>query len=272
MINSTRWLKEVTVPLVAEEIEALCNTVVAGPSFQPGLGAGGNRDPQAKLCAPNCGEPHPWHGGKPKKAKLDGGNPHDVSQENRQQGKFAPGAKTAEPTGSPLDPATGVKPPPQPHEIHKQNMDYHQKAAKALQSMVKQHLDLGKLALSPEDRQNHIAQARQMKELAAKHVTEAGSHAQKMSEAMKQMVQQPAAPAGDLGITGKLPAGASPIIPKVPTPTGAQNVQAAKGVLSRQFPGKFDPNQTQTMPAVKAKPPTNTLKPVPMPKPKAGGA
>jgi len=253
MINSTRWLKEVTVPLVSEEIEAL-------------------------LCSPSCSDPHPWHGGKPRKAKMDGGNPHDVSQENRQHGKFAPGAKTAEPTGSPLDPATGVKPPPAPHEIHKQNMDNHNKAAKACQSMVKQHLDLAKVALSPEDRQNHINQARQMKELAAKHVTEAGTHAQKMSEAMKQAIQQPAAPAAAPNVSlgnEQLLKRTSDFIkgpPPVPSPTGAQNIQAAKGVLARQFPRKFDPNKTQTMPAVKVKPPTNTLKPVPMPKPKAGGA
>jgi hypothetical protein len=322
-MNMDRWFREVTVPLCAEEIAAFLNGVVAGASFQPGIGKGGTAEPQAKmdapgipssayggsdpyqqqvrLCAPDCSKPHPWHGGK---AKMDGGKmcgpgckkhpyhmdavklltgqgskgrlraaaeeiatlaagPHDVSGEARDKGQFAktPGAGAAgakpSPTGSPLDPATGVKPPPEPHEIHKQNMDYHSKAAKAMQSMVKQHLDLAKVALSPEDRQNHINQARQMKQLASNHVTEAGKHAQKMSDALKQKAMQPQAPAA-----------AAPVMPAFHTEEQVQAQGLRKpnpqgGVATQGNPqawvdhakkpgGRLDPNnQTQQMPVVK---------------------
>lgn len=233
-------------------------------------------------------------------AALFAGNPHDVSGENREHGQFAPGAKNPnhptepglgspggptsirgamdqtdrrvaaakkpQPTGSPLDPATGVKPPPEPHDIHKQNMDYHNQAAKAMQSMVKQHLDLAKVALSPEDRQQHINQARQMKQLASTHVTEAGKHAQKLSEALKQKAAQdpgsigpPTTPAEQIRSQGMQ----KMLQPASAAPSLAQRAQQARQTIQRQFPNnpellgkKADPlNKTQTMPLVKSSAP-----------------
>lgn len=331
-MNMERWFKEVTVPLSALDIAALCgtqqfNVVSAGASFNPGLkgkkgglpdpqvvvdGTAGtedeiqsmddaeSRDKKGQFAPPGMNQEH--HDALKKKgykyvgyhkglghrySHANGGSAshnegrthighpsvgqgytthtdvktlrkalnqkgsfssaadeieallmagHDVSGENRQGGKFAPGAKGPEATNSPLDPATGVKPPPAPHEIHKQNMDYHNKASKALEEMANRHLKLGKIALSPEDRQNHVNQARDMKQLASQHLTKAGEHAQKMSQAMQQLTQSSGA--GNPGLN-------------IGQPGGQTSIRGAMA-QTPSAPKPADPlNQTQQMPAVK---------------------
>lgn len=153
--------------------------------------------------------------------------PHDVSGENRQHGKFAPGAK--QPTGSPLDPATGVKPPPAEHEVYAANAKLHRDHAKIHEGLAQDHLKMAKIALSPEDRQNHINQARQAKQQAAHHTEQAGLHAQKASASMQKAMQSPAPAGAGAGVATPQPsAGGKPYEGDAHIPTIAQPSQ--KGI------------------------------------------
>jgi len=174
-------------------------------------------------------------------AALFAGQPHDVSGEARDHGQFAktPGAGAAnEPTGSPLDPATGAKPPPAEHEVHKSNMDLHSKAAKTYNALVKQHLDLAKIALSPEDRARHIEAARSHKQTAAHHTEQAGAHAEKMTAALQKAMQQvPTLPTAKPGLTPGQPAAAAP----TPKPNAtAQGITGGIGSTIKKGVGIVD--------------------------------
>lgn len=351
MINPSRWLCEVTIPLVAEEIAALCNTVSAGASMNPGIRGkkGGLPDPQVAMddgkgtedevmsmddanrdrvgrFAPgtftkkqarehlkkrgysddgwldndttsyrhNSGasashnqktgriryHPHKKSDSSPFKSAADeiatlmAG--HDVSHEGREHGKFAPGgankaSHATTPTGSPLDPATGQAEPPKQSAIHKERYDAHTDAAKTYHDLVKQHLNLAKIALDPQDRQKHIDQARQHKQAADQHIQQAEQHALAHSKAVTTEAQMAGQGAG--GMMAPNAAQGAPLNPPlgqwkpqpVLEPKGAtmnpqqsqqhQNIMGNAAAAVEQAKKKLaqgaDPNnQTQQMPAV----------------------